>query len=65
MGVSRITVREALRILQEERLVERNSDAEHRAVLAAIRDRDGEAAGQAMRHIESTRRALHRLLEPR
>ena len=54
-----------LDLIQRSRKMQ-DSVGEHRAILTAIRDRDGEAAGQAVcRHIESTRQALHRLLERR
>jgi DNA-binding FadR family transcriptional regulator len=42
-----------------------DSVSEHVAILAAIRDRDGRTAEEAMlRHIESTRRSLNQLAKP-
>lgn len=54
-----------LDLIQRSRNIQ-DSAGEHAAILAAIRERDGDVAAEAMRrHIEATRRSMDHLLEPR
>jgi GntR family transcriptional repressor for pyruvate dehydrogenase complex len=53
-----------LDMIQRSRRMQ-DSVGEHGAVLAAVRDRDSQAAIEAMcKHIDSTKQALRRLMEP-